>query len=735
MVAAPGMPPEWADVTAKAQQVERLNPAGIQGVADQFNQASRDSADHTVALRNATAALGGGTWSGPSADAFFDYVKKIADAGQKVNDHLDEVSRELSTLQGSLSDIKNQIQTIQQQAQTQIDDANNAAVAQANAAEAQEKAVHDGKEGTVMPSPTSAEIMATNARNTSTIAAGARDHIQTLLNSANDQINHVMDLVKQDVEGGYSSVPPLGTAPAAARGTGGLHSGGSHYSGGGGGDGGGGGGGGLGSSGGPPTSPPPGNVQQWIDEAIKALQAAGVPVTDADIKNIWAIIQHESGGNPNAINLWDCVPLDTMILTQRGWLKHDEVRAGDTTIGYNFRTGHSEWTPITRIVHHENAPLVRLSDSRWHATTTPNHRWLSLPRVPAPVADLPTTCPECGWRPANGVAVHRRKTHRVVSAKQRNVLLDQPRFVITEDVRSRDRIMLSACAETPSTIDISVREAAILGWIAGDGNLANRTHRPAMSIAQSKPEMVDKIKRLLEGVPHALHVDDRGGCGPRHRFHLNHDYARDLLARAGNPKSDSVTQVLAMSTGQRNAWLDAVIDAEGTRTTKPGFTRPRIAIHQAPGSVLEAVTLAVYLSGRRPRVLYTKRSKHHDTRLPEASVRANTPVVSGALLGKEDVGRGAVWCVTTVLGTWTAREDDHVFLTGNSNAQAGHPSKGLMQCIDSTFDAHKLPGHDNIYNPVDNIIAGVRYTISRYGSIANTPGLQAMAHGGGYVGY
>jgi uncharacterized protein YukE len=71
----------------------------------------------------------------------------------------------------------------------------------------------------------------------------------------------------------------------------------------------------------------------------------------------------------------------------------------------------------------------------------------------------------------------------------------------------------------------------------------------------------------------------------------------------------------------------------------------------------------------------------------------------------------------------------------DSNAAAGHPSKGLMQCIDSTFNAHKLPGHGDIYNPVDNIIAGVRYSISRYGSLANVPGIQAMAHGGGYVGY
>jgi SLT domain-containing protein len=58
-----------------------------------------------------------------------------------------------------------------------------------------------------------------------------------------------------------------------------------------------------------------------------------------------------------------------------------------------------------------------------------------------------------------------------------------------------------------------------------------------------------------------------------------------------------------------------------------------------------------------------------------------------------------------------------------------------MQCIDSTFNAHKLPGHDNIYNPVDNIIAGVRYAIDRYGSVSKVPGVEALARGDAYVGY
>lgn len=72
----------------------------------------------------------------------------------------------------------------------------------------------------------------------------------------------------------------------------------------------------------------------------------------------------------------------------------------------------------------------------------------------------------------------------------------------------------------------------------------------------------------------------------------------------------------------------------------------------------------------------------------------------------------------------------------DSNAQAGDPSRGLMQTIMSTFEAYRLPSlPDDIYDPVANIVAGIRYIISRYGSVSNVPGIKAVASGGNYVGY
>ena len=53
------------------------------------------------------------------------------------------------------------------------------------------------------------------------------------------------------------------------------------------------------------------------------------------------------------------------------------------------------------------------------------------------------------------------------------------------------------------------------------------------------------------------------------------------------------------------------------------------------------------------------------------------------------------------------------------NAVNGTPSKGLMQVIDPTFRTYAMPGYDkNIYDPLSNMLASIRYAVSTYGSLA-----------------
>jgi cell wall-associated NlpC family hydrolase len=65
----------------------------------------------------------------------------------------------------------------------------------------------------------------------------------------------------------------------------------------------------------------------------------------------------------------------------------------------------------------------------------------------------------------------------------------------------------------------------------------------------------------------------------------------------------------------------------------------------------------------------------------------------------------------------------------DSNARAGHPSRGLMQLIPATFKSNHAKGTSgSIVDPVANIAAAINYIHRKYGTIFNTP----WNHGGSY---
>jgi hypothetical protein len=341
-----------------------------------------------------------------------------------------------------------------------------------------------------------------------------------------------------------------------------------------------------------------------------------------------------------------------MILTRRGWLKHDEVQVGDETVGYNMETGRSEWTKITVVLHPGVHRVVRYGNSRVEFTTTPNRRWLmSDDRYPSI---------------AKG-------------------------FMEIRDRGSRDVLILAKEHHAEDGLPITLEEAALLGWIAGDGwevkaRVIKATGRKAYCphcgrgeknkfrpatyyISQTKEKNWEPIEAAVDGhgvVCRTRHDRIVDGETRRDReWRLSAPYARDLTERAGNPKTDCVDMVLRMSSVQRKAWLNAVFLAEGSENDHGSRS-----ISSNDGQLSEAVKIAVYLEGYRPSVYRRKEDdRQHELRI---GFIKPTLMVRNPGFFYEDAGEQGVWCVTTELGSFTAEQNGHIHLTGNSLGH-GHP--------------------------------------------------------------
>ncbi len=351
-----------------------------------------------------------------------------------------------------------------------------------------------------------------------------------------------------------------------------------------------------------------------------------------------------------------CVPMDTEILTRRGWLTWDQVAVGDETPGFNFESGRTEWTRVTGGVQYDNAELIEARSHSWSVRTTGGHRWVSRDSLTGSFY----------WNTMDGAVEgdgqptrkrHGNKHSWVIAAE----MVDGPGLPVT------------------------VGEAELIGWMVSEGSQHDGVHHRGVNFSvhiwQSKPVGVARLAELLG------EKASWNGKG----YRLRNAYARDLMTRAGLTHIKNAEQLLLaiteMTAEQRCAMLAGVIGGDGSTWMAKYGTAPSLRITQDEGPLLEVITTLAYLCGHRTTVTKHKCSsgcwKHNGTPLV---INLGQPIVSTYNQGRTVTGSAPVWCPTTELGTWTARFGHNVVLTGNSHVHWAYDKGGLLP------DTRNMPG-------------------------------------------
>ena len=340
------------NLSALYKQVGNIKSKVASDAAARFRDAATDAGNRGKAVQQAVNTVQD-KWEGEAAEAFVSYMNRFTKAGKDVETSLTQAAETMDEVSNVLENLK-----------TDVDKALSNAAQEAKNVEKEAKSDIAAAEKEEDPDPAPEAIREKADGELTEIKTSVSDKVEGIVEQAESVLQEKMGGMKVDLDGdgfaGIETPSATGTSPANVSSVGAMGAGNSAAPAGGGGTGGGGfggagaggdagggtggGGGGLGPSGGPPAGPVPGNVEKWITKAIRILQENGLPVSEENIDEIWQIIEHESAGDPRAINLWDSN-------AAAGHPSKGLMQTIDSTFNAHKLPGHGDiWDPVDNII-------------------------------------------------------------------------------------------------------------------------------------------------------------------------------------------------------------------------------------------------------------------------------------------------------------------------------------------------------------------------------------------------
>ena len=328
-----------------------------------------------------------------------------------------------------------------------------------------------------------------------------------------------------------------------------------------------------------------------------------------------------------------CVPIDTEILTRRGFKRHDELTVGEDVLAMDHSDGTVHWTPLEAVnVFDFDGELLGSEYGRGHRDNTilftENHRWPVITAVGG--HDYTRLDGTTGHTEGGG----KRK------------------FLEGKDLKKWHSVPTAGDYQGKESL-LSPRLAAILGWVVTDGHFRRRDTctNPLrgweMIVYQSPKKHLDEIIALLGTKPRKPHPETGVVAVPVSQTDIK------ALIEHFRHKDDMPGIVAELSREAADAMYDAMVKAEASTHPETGV------VHfgqEGPGNapVLEAFQMLCFMTGRAANI--SGRGCY---------VRKSNGWYPGNGLGKVPY-RGQVWCPTTKYGTWLMRRNGNAIFTGNS---------------------------------------------------------------------
>lgn len=330
-----------------------------------------------------------------------------------------------------------------------------------------------------------------------------------------------------------------------------------------------------------------------------------------------------------------CVDTETEIFTQRGWLRWDEVKAGDSTLALTAE-GQAAWEEIREVATFDAEPrrMAQLRSSNFSALTTPEHRWL---------------------------------VERYDSAKRRY----ERKWVTSESLTNMDRVARSASGGAAAVPTVSDDLVELVAWTYTEGTIKRsaRSIRDSIVLYQSEtanPENTERIRALLQRLFGRVSESTRRGAV---EWRIGVEDSEIALRFLGADKAPTMDFLLSLTEEQLKLFIEVSVLADGYHR-KDGAR----FFYQAVGPRLDAFLAACSLAGQAVsyHVVDPDESRNDYSMVPKATVtllRSDYANFSNGRCNAEFVDYDdIVWCPSlNEHHTWLARRAGSVYFTGNTD--------------------------------------------------------------------
>ena len=325
-----------------------------------------------------------------------------------------------------------------------------------------------------------------------------------------------------------------------------------------------------------------------------------------------------------------CVDSETEALTQRGWLKYNEINNSDIILSYNGK--HLEWSRILSIFNdHYNGLMHKLDVRGMDALVTPEHKFVT-----------------------------------------------DKGLVKAEHILHTDCLILMGEAVPTTAEKYSDRFVELVGWIVTEGNY--QPNKKTVTVYQNEGEYAARIRKCLEDLNYkfAERTDHKNNV----RFSINRKSSMALMAQFPE-KNLTMEFVLALSTRQRHLLINTMVDGDGWRRgAGMSYTQKNsngVDLFQALCAIAGLKTNSHY---RKNKISYGKPVSYYEVNVFQRNTTRGSCIDfhGGRGTNKTAVGKGkqfhpnqpttyyngVVWCPETEYGSFVARRNGKVYLTGNT---------------------------------------------------------------------